>query len=64
MQVRKKVNQFLYETSREEGGKQYYELAVCIRSGQVSARQVQEHMKDKAFHDYYMNNFFGVGDTI
>ena len=62
--IKKKFNNFLHEVSQEEGGPQYYELAVCIRSGQLSARQIQEHLKDKDFKDYYMNNFFGVGDTI
>lgn len=61
--IKKKVNKFLHEVSQEEGG-EYYNLAVCIRSGQVSARQIQEHLKDKDFKDYYMNNFFGEGDTI
>ena len=49
---------FLHEVSEEEADQDYYNLAICIRSGQVSAQQVQEHLKDKDFHDYYMNNFY------
>ena len=64
MKLTNKINEFLYEVSLEEGGEKYYELALCIRSGQVSPRQIQEHLKDKDFKDYYMNNFFfGVRDT-
>ena len=59
--MRTKFNQFLREVSQEEGGKYYNELAQCIRSGQVSYQQVQEHLKDKDFKDYYMNFFYDMG---
>jgi|TARA_B110001454_G_scaffold198741_1_gene203060 hypothetical protein len=52
-----KFKDFLHDVSKEEGGEEYYNLALCIRSGQVSARQVQEHLKDKDFYEYYMKNF-------
>ena len=55
-----KFSAFLDEVSKEEGGEEYYNLALCIRSGQVSPRQIQEHLKDKDFHDYYMKNFYGL----
>jgi len=32
-------------------------LAQCIRSDQLSARQVQEHLKDKAFRKYYEKHY-------
>ena len=59
--MRTKFSQFLREVSQEEGGKYYNELAQCIRSGQVSYQQVQEHMKDKDFKDFYQNMFFDMG---
>ena len=52
---------FVRDMSAEEGGKKYYELAQCIRSGQVSMQQVQKHMKDKDFKDFYQNMFFDMG---
>ena len=55
-----KFSSFLHDVSEEEGGEEYYNLALCIRSGQVSARQVQEHLKDKDFYAYYMKNFYGI----
>jgi hypothetical protein len=64
MKIKLKINKFLHELSLEEGGEQYYNLALCIRSGQLSAPQIQEHLKDKDFKEFYMNNFFGIGDTI
>ena len=55
-----KFSSFLHDVSEEEGGEEYYNLAMCIRSGQVSARQVQEHFKDKDFYEYYRKNFYGT----
>ena len=55
-----KFNTFLDDVSKEEGGKEYHNLALCIRSGQVSPRQIQEHLKDKDFYEYYMKNFYSM----
>tara|TARA_B100001245_G_C22718647_1_gene349281 strand:+ start:340 stop:546 length:207 start_codon:yes stop_codon:yes gene_type:complete len=59
--TRNKFLSFLRDVSLEEGGKKYYELAQCIRSGQVSARQIVEHFEDKEFYEYYKKNFY---DTL
>ena len=32
-------------------------LAECIRSDQLSARQVQEHLKDEEFRRYYVTKY-------
>ena len=55
--MRHKFKQFLREVSQEEGGKYYNELAQCIRSGQVSYQQVQEHLKDKDFKGFIISIF-------
>lgn len=34
----------------------YAFLLACIRSGQVSERQLQEHLKDEIFHAYFKNH--------
>lgn len=36
---------------------QYELLAQCIRSGQLSAKQVDDHMKDAAFADWYYRRY-------
>lgn len=59
--MRSKFHKFLRDVSTEEGGIYYNELAQCIRSGQVSPRQVQEHMKDKDFKNFYLNMFYDMG---
>jgi hypothetical protein len=51
---------FLQDVSLGEYGEDFYNLAVCIRSEQVSPQQIQEHLKDKDFRDYYMKYFFGT----
>ena len=56
--MRHKFKQFLREVSQEEGGEYYHTLSQCIRSGQVSPKQLEEHMKDKDFKEYHMNNFY------
>lgn len=39
--------------------KQYKLLAECIRSDQLSARQIQEHFeKDPAFKTWYLNKYY------
>ncbi len=60
---KQKFNSFLHDVSLEEGGEEYYNLALCIRSGQVSAREVQEHLEDKGFHEYYRKNFYFWSDV-
>ena len=37
--------------------KEYELLAQCIRSDQLSTRQVQEHLKDDGFRKYYEKNY-------
>ena len=59
--MRVEFYEFVRDMSAEEGGKKYYELAQCIRSGQVSMQQVQKHMEDKDFKEYYLNNFYDYG---
>jgi len=59
--MRTEFYEFVRDVSTEEGGKEYHELAQCIRSGQVSYDQIQEHMKDEDFKEYYLNNFYDYG---
>jgi hypothetical protein len=56
-----KYQTFLRDVSLEEGGSEYHQLAQCIRSDQLSAKQVVEHFKDKDFYEYYKKNFY---DTL
>ena len=37
--------------------KEYRLLAECIRSDQVSAKQIQEHLKDNEFRKYYEKHY-------
>ena len=60
MRIRHQYNHFLQDISLEQYGEDFYNLAACIRSEQVSPRQIQEHLKDKDFRDYYMKYFFGT----
>lgn len=38
----------------------YELLAMCIRSGQVSAAQIAEHMRDEVFAAWYRKHFEAV----
>jgi|TARA_B110000908_G_C9966705_1_gene319290 hypothetical protein len=52
-------------TITEERLKNYRQLAECIKSDQVSARQmVLEFEADPEFKDWYFTNFVGKRDSI
>lgn len=58
--LRGKYETFKRDVSRAQN-REFHALAQCIRSDQLSARQVVEHMKDKEFREYYEDTFF---DTL
>jgi hypothetical protein len=60
MNIKEQFKHFLQDSHLEEYGEDYYNLATCIRSGQVSSSQVQEHLQDEDFKEYYMKYFFGT----
>ncbi len=39
----------------------YQLIAECIKSGQVSAEQIAEHMKDEVFAKWYEKNRIAYG---
>jgi len=55
-----KYQVFLRDVSREIN-EEYHLLAQCIRSDQVPAAAVVEHLKDEGFRKYYYEEFY---DTL
>jgi hypothetical protein len=55
-----KYQVFLRDVSREIN-EEYHLLAQCIRSDQVPAAAIVEHLKDEGFRKYYYEEFY---DTL